>query len=258
MASRPRRAKRYGQPKHVANMPTATATTEDTRSKLIQITRTTSRRARSISSIVVRSRMGCSDTPTEPLNLRQTARPTTEHQRGCSGEPGPEPTEPIGRPLGVVPTPTRPEEPPRAAADGAFSASVPRLSVEAAGGTGWSKRSQPFDVAPGAPARPPALPSFDVAPGAPARPPALPDEGAVPELAAPLDAPPPAPPAPPPCVRAGCEAHVMRATSNKESFFVAMIRSFAPRENNPPRSIRFPLRKRGNTAGRPSREFRCV
>ena len=42
-----------------------------------------------------------------------------------------------------------------------------------------------------------------------------------PELAAPLNAPPPAPPAPPPCVRAGCDAHVMRATSNKESFFVA-------------------------------------
>ena len=156
---------------------------------------------------------------------RQTARPTTGHQCGCSGEPGPEPTEPIGRPVGVVPTPTRPDEPPRAAADGALSASVPRLSVEPAGGTGRSKRSQPFDVAPGAPARPPALPSFDVAPGAPARPPAWPGAAAVPELAAPLDAAPPAPPAPPPCVRAGCDAHVMRATSNKESFFVAMIRS---------------------------------
>jgi hypothetical protein len=178
-------------------------------------------------------------------NLRQTARPTTRHQRGCSGEPGPEPTEPIGRPVGVVPTPTRPDEAPRAAADGAFSASVPRLSVEPAGGTGRSKRSQPFEVAPGAPARPRALPSFDIAPGAPARlpalpeSPALPDEPAVPELAAPLDAPPPAPPAPPPCVRAGCDAHVMRATSNKESFFVGIIRSLPP-ENNPPRSIRFP------------------
>ena len=153
------------------------------------------------------------------------------HQCGCSGEPRPEPTEPIGRPVGVVPTPTRPDEPPRAAADGAFSASVPRLSVEPAGGTGRSKRSQPFDAAPGTPARPPALPSFDLAAGVPARspalpePPALPEEAAVPELAAPLDAPPPAPPAPPPCVRAGCDAHVMRATSNKESFFVAMIRS---------------------------------
>ena len=149
-----------------------------------------------------------------------------EHQCGCSGEPGPEPTEPIGRPVGVVPTPTPLGETPRAAADGAFlEVSVPRLSVEAAGGTGWSKRSQPFDVAPGAPARPPALPSFDVALGAPARPPAWPDGAAVPELAAPLDAAPPAPPAPPPCVRAGCDAHVMRATSNKESFVVAMIRS---------------------------------
>ena len=153
-----------------------------------------------------------------------------EHQCGCSGEPGPEPTEPIGRPVGVVPTPTPLGETPRAAADGAFlEVSVPRLSVEAAGGTGWSKRSQPFDVAPGAPvlpaSRPPALPSFDVAPGAPARAPAWPDEAAVPELAAPLDAPPPAPPAPPPCVRAGCDAHVMRATSIKESFVVAMIRS---------------------------------
>jgi hypothetical protein len=131
--------------------------------------------------------------------------------------------------------------------------SLPRPSVEAAGGARWSKRSQPFAVEPGAPdrskrsqpfavgapARPPVLPSFDVAPGAPARPPAWPGAAVVPELAAPLDAAPPAPPAPPPCVRAGCDAHVMRATSNMESFFVGIIRSLPP-ENNPPRSIRFP------------------
>ena len=101
-----------------------------------------------------------------------------------------------------------------------------------------SKRSQPFAV--GAPARPPVLPSFDVAPGAPARPPAWPGAAVVPELAAPLDAAPPAPPAPPPCVRAGCDAHVMRATSNMESFFVAMIRSLRLERTTHLGSIRFP------------------
>ena len=56
-------------------------------------------------------------------------------QCGCSGEPGPDPTEPIGRPFGAVPR-ARPGETPCAAADGVFlEASVPRLFVDAAGGT---------------------------------------------------------------------------------------------------------------------------
>ena len=52
-----------------------------------------------------------------------------------------------------------------------------------------------------------------------------------PRARCPLDAPPL--PAPPPCVRAGCDAHVRRATSNKESFFVAMIHSLRLGRPNP-------------------------
>jgi len=88
------------------------------------------------------------------------------HQWGCSGEPGQEPTETIGRPFravplpelvrafGVVPAPElgrafgggtawlRLGKTPCGAADGAFlEASMPRLYADAAGGTDWSKRS---------------------------------------------------------------------------------------------------------------------
>jgi len=82
-------------------------------------------------------------------------------QCGCSGEPGPEPTEPIGREFGAVPTPElvrafgvvpAPEfdrafgggtawwrlgKTPWGSADGAFLASMPRLYADAAGVTDW-------------------------------------------------------------------------------------------------------------------------